>query len=59
MARFVMKFGGTSVANIALLERIADRVQRVQKADYHACNDPVNRREVWRTTRKDEINQDR
>ena len=36
MARFVMKFGGTSVANIALLERIADRVQRVQKAGHEA-----------------------
>ena len=36
MARFVMKFGGTSVANIALLERIADRVQQVQKAGHEA-----------------------
>ena len=36
MARFVMKFGGTSVANIGLLERIADRVQRVQKAGHEA-----------------------
>jgi aspartate kinase len=36
MARFVMKFGGTSVANVALLERIADRVHRVQKAGHEA-----------------------
>ena len=26
MARFVMKFGGTSVASIQLIEKIADRV---------------------------------
>ncbi len=36
MARFVMKFGGTSVANIALLERIADRVHRVREAGHEA-----------------------
>ena len=36
MARFVMKFGGTSVANIELIERIADRVHRVREAGHEA-----------------------
>ena len=36
MARFVMKFGGTSVANIELIERIADRFHRVREAGHEA-----------------------
>jgi aspartate kinase len=36
MARFVMKFGGTSVSYIELIERIADRVHRVREAGHEA-----------------------